>query len=418
MGTGVAYVYSVVATLRRRCFRRPSAIMHGAVAVYFEAAAVITVLVLLGQVLELRARAQTSGAIRALLGLAPKTARRDHEDGDEEASPSTPSRSAICCACGPARRCRSMAPSTEGSSLVDESDGHRRVDAGEKERRRAGDRRHRQPERQPCDARREGRPRHHAGAHRAIWWREAQRSRAPVQRLADQVAGWFVPVVIAVALAGVRGMGGVRPRAALHLRAGRRGDGADHRLSLRARACDADVDHGRRRPRRRARAFSFENAEALERMEKVDTLVIDKTGTLTEGKPKVVAVVLPRKESTDDELLRLAAQRRARAASIRWPLRSSNAAKERRHRTARRSETSTRPPARAPAARSMAAGVVLGNAAYHAASSTSSTRRRWKPMRAPSASDGATAIYSGGGWPAPPASSPLPIRSSRARRGR
>ena len=117
----------------------------------------------------------------------------------------------------------------------------------------------------------------------------AQRSRAPIQRLADQVAGWFVPAVIAVAVVAFAAWATVRSRAALQLRPCRRGHGAHHRLSLRARACDADVDHGRRGPRRAA-GILIRDADALERLETIDTLVIDKTGTLTEGKPKVVGV--------------------------------------------------------------------------------------------------------------------------------
>ena len=113
MGTGVAYVYSVVATLAPGTFPARLPRHGGAVAVYFEAAAVITVLVLLGQVLELRAREATSGAIRALLELAPKTARRVEDDGSDEEVALDASRSATGCGCGPARRCRSTASSSK-----------------------------------------------------------------------------------------------------------------------------------------------------------------------------------------------------------------------------------------------------------------------------------------------------------------
>ena len=120
---------------------------------------------------------------------------------------------------------------------------------------------------------------------------EAQRSRAPIQRLADQVSGWFVPAVIVRRRRSPLSPGRIwGPEPRLRLRPGRRRRRADHRLPLRARPGDADVDHGRRRPRRQAGVL-IKNAEALERMEKVDTLVVDKTGTLTEGKPAVTAVV-------------------------------------------------------------------------------------------------------------------------------
>ena len=168
MGTGVAWLYSVVAVARARHLSRPLSAAHdGAVAVYFEAAAVITVLVLLGQVLELRAREQTSGAIRALLDLAPKTARRVKPDGSDEEVPLDDGRG---------RRPLARAAGREGAGrrradrrpLVGRRiDGHRRVDAGDQGGRRQGDRRHAQPDRQLRDARRQGRPRHHAVADRA-----------------------------------------------------------------------------------------------------------------------------------------------------------------------------------------------------------------------------------------------------------
>ena len=118
---------------------------------------------------------------------------------------------------------------------------------------------------------------------------DAQRSRAPIQRLADIVVGWFVPAVILVAAAGIHRLGDLGAAARLRLRAGRGSLGSHHRLPLRAWSRDADVDHGRRR-QGRAAGVLIKNAEALERFEKVDTLVVDKTGTLTEGKPRVVAV--------------------------------------------------------------------------------------------------------------------------------
>ena len=111
---------------------------------------------------------------------------------------------------------------------------------------------------------------------------QAQRTRAPIQRSADTVAGWFVPAVIAIAIVTFVVVGLLRARAAPGLRAGQRRGGADHRLPLRARTGHADVDHGRRGPRR-AERHPVKNAEALEKLEKVDTLVVDKTGTLTAG---------------------------------------------------------------------------------------------------------------------------------------
>ena len=303
MGTGVAYVYSIVATLAPQVFPAAFRDHHGAVAVYFEAAAVITVLVLLGQVLELRARAQTSGAIRALLGLAPKTARRISPTGDEDID-------IDAIAVGDLLRVRpgEKIPIdgivTEGSSLVDES-----LVTGEA-----------MPIKKAEGAQVIGGTVNQSGglviraekigrdtmlARIVDLVARAQRSRAPVQRLADQVAGWFVPVVIAVALAAFAAWAvfGPEPRFTYALVAA---------VTVLIIACPCAL--GLATPMsimvgvgRGARSgILIRDAEALERMEKVDTLVIDKTGTLTEGKPKVVAVLTA--EGFDrDELLRLAA---------------------------------------------------------------------------------------------------------------
>ena len=248
MGTGVAWAYSVVGTLAPQLFPAAFRDMHGVVAVYFEAAAVITVLVLLGQVLELRARARTSGAIRALLGLAPKTARRITGHGDEDVA-------IDAIAIGDRLRVRpgEKIPVdgvvVEGSSFVDES-----MVTGES-----------MPVSKAAGARAIGGTVNQSGglivradrigrdtmlARIVDMVARAQRSRAPIQRLADRVAGWFVPAVIAAAVLAFTAWMAVRAGAALHLRSCRGGDGFDHRLSLRAGVGHSDVDHGRHRPRR------------------------------------------------------------------------------------------------------------------------------------------------------------------------
>ena len=304
MGTGVAWLYSVIAVLFPGLFPPAFRGPDGAVAVYFEAAAVITVLVLLGQVLELRAREQTSGAIRALLDLAPKTARRVAQDGTEEEV------SLDVIAVGDRLRVRpgEKVPVdgkvVEGRSSVDES-----MVTGES-----------MPVTKEVDskviagtlntsggfvmrAEKVGRDTMLSQIVQMV--AQAQRSRAPIQRLADQVSGWFVPLVIGVAIAAfvAWAMFGPEPRYAYGLVAA---------VSVLIIACPCAL--GLATPMsimvgvgRGAQAgVLIKNAEALERMEKVDTLVIDKTGTLTEGKPKVVAVV-PAAGFAEPEVLRLAA---------------------------------------------------------------------------------------------------------------
>jgi len=303
MGTGVAYLYSVVATLAPQVFPDAFRDHHGAVAVYFEAAAVITVLVLLGQVLELRARAQTSGAIRALLGLAPKTARRIGASGDEDIEIEAIAVGDLL-RVRPGEKIPVDGVVTEGTSLVDES-----LVTGEA-----------MPVKKAEGAQVIGGTVNQSGglvipaekigrdtmlARIVDLVARAQRSRAPVQRLADQVAGWFVPLVIAAALLAFAAgaMFGPRPRLAYALVAA---------VTVLIIACPCAL--GLATPMsimvgvgRGARSgILIRDAEALERMEKVDTLVIDKTGTLTEGKPKVVAV-LPAHGVARDDLLRLAA---------------------------------------------------------------------------------------------------------------
>ena len=289
MGTGVAYVYSVVATFAPGIFPDAFRGHGGAPAVYFEAASMITVLVLIGQVLELRAREATSGAIRALLDLAPKTARRVKDDGsDEEVA-------LDAVAVGDRLRVRpgDKVPVDgvvlEGRSSLDESmvTGESMPVTKEKDARVIGGTINRSGS-FVMRADKVGRDTLLAQIVQMV--AKAQRSRAPIQRLADQVAGWFVPTVIAVALVAFAAWAtfGPEPRFAFGLVAA---------VSVLIIACPCAL--GLATPMsimvgvgRGAQAgVLIKNAEALERMEKVDTLVVDKTGTLTEGKPKVVAVV-------------------------------------------------------------------------------------------------------------------------------
>jgi Cu+-exporting ATPase len=304
LGTGVAYLYSVVATLAPGLFPQAFRGHDGAVAVYFEAAAVITVLVLLGQVLELRAREQTSGAIRALLDLTPKTTRRVKEDDSDE----TIAIDAV--AVGDRLRVRpgDKVPVdgeiVEGRSALDESlvSGESMpVTKGAGAKVIAGTLN--QSGSFVMRAEKVGRDTLLARIVQMV--AAAQRSRAPIQRLADQVAGWFVPAVIAVALAAFLAWSvfGPEPRLAFGLVAA---------VSVLIIACPCAL--GLATPmsimvgvgRGAAAGVLIKNAEALERMEKVDTLVIDKTGTLTEGKPKVTAI-LPAPGFDESEVLRLAA---------------------------------------------------------------------------------------------------------------
>ncbi len=303
LGTGVAWVYSVVAVLAPGAFPAAFRGHGGTVAVYFEAAAVITVLVLLGQVLELRAREQTSGAIRALLNLAPKTARRLKDDGGEEEIPLDLVAVGDRLRVRPGEKVPVDSVVIEGRSSLDES-----MVTGES-----------MPVTKGPGAKLIGGTLNQSGAFiiRAEkigrdtllaqivqMVAAAQRSRAPIARLADQVASWFVPLVIVAALAAFAAWAtfGPEPRFAFGLVAA---------VSVLIIACPCAL--GLATPMsimvgvgRGAHAgVLVKNAEALERMEKVDTLVVDKTGTLTEGKPKVVAVV-PAEGFTDSEALRLA----------------------------------------------------------------------------------------------------------------
>ena len=304
MGVGVAWSYSVAAVLAPGWF--PSAFRDGsgAVPVYFEAAAVITVLVLLGQVLELRAREQTSGAIKALLNLAPKTARRVRADGADEEVTLDLIQVGDHLRVRPGEKIPVDGALTEGRASIDES-----LITGES-----------MPVTKEADAKVIAGSLNKTGSFimraekvgadtllsRIVQMvADAQRSRAPIQRLADQVAGWFVPAVIAVALlAGlVWALVGPQPRLVYALVAA---------VSVLIIACPCAL--GLATPmsimvgvgRGAHVGVLIKNAEALERFEKIDTLVIDKTGTLTEGKPAVTAIkTAPGQDEA--ELLRLAA---------------------------------------------------------------------------------------------------------------
>ncbi|ULL01254.1 heavy metal translocating P-type ATPase [Bradyrhizobium sp. I71] len=304
MGTGVAYVYSVLGTVAPQLFPATFRGHEGAVAVYFEAAAVITVLVLLGQVLELRARDATSGAIKALLQLAPKTARRVEADGSEHEVEIDALHAGESLRVRPGEKVPVDGIILEGRSSLDESlvtgesmpvtkETGAKVIAGTLNQSGSFVMR----------ADKVGRETLLSQIVQMV--ADAQRSRAPIQRLADQVSGWFVPMVIVIALAafGAWAWFGPEPRLAFGLVAA---------VSVLIIACPCAL--GLATPmsimvgvgRGAQGGVLIKNAEALERMEKIDTLVVDKTGTLTEGKPKVVAVV-PAAGFTEDDILRLAA---------------------------------------------------------------------------------------------------------------
>jgi Cu+-exporting ATPase len=289
LGVSVAYVYSVVATLVPDAFPPSFRDASGHVAVYFEAAAVIVTLILLGQVLELRARTRTSAAIKQLLGLAPKTARRIDARGDEEDVPLDAVRPGDRLRVRPGEKIPVDGVVLEGASSVDES-----MVSGE-----------------PIPVQK-GQGDHVVGAtlngtgtlvmraekvgaetllsRIVAMVAEAQRSRAPIQKLADVVAGYFVPAVIAVAAVTfiVWGLVGPSPRMAHAI---------INAVAVLIIACPCAL--GLATPmsimvamgRGATLGVLFKNAEAIEAMRKVDTVVVDKTGTLTEGKPRLVSVV-------------------------------------------------------------------------------------------------------------------------------
>ena len=303
LGTGAAWTYSVAAVVAPGLFPASFREADGTLPGYFEAAAVITVLVLLGQVLELRARSQTSGALRALLGLAPKTARRVGPDGSDEDIPLEQVQPGDRLRVRPGERVPVDGVVVEGGSAVDES-----MITGEPipVAKGSGDRVTgatvngtgsfvMQAERVGQDT---------VLARIVQLVSEAQRSRAPIQRLADQVAGWFVPVVVLVAVGTfvVWALVGPEPRLAHAL---------VNAVAVLIIACPCAL--GLATPmsimvatgKGATMGVLFRNAEAIEVLRTVDTLVVDKTGTLTEGKPKLVTVIA---DGAVDEptLLRLA----------------------------------------------------------------------------------------------------------------
>jgi P-type Cu+ transporter len=304
LGTGTAYVYSVVGSVTPRLFPESFRTHGGEVGLYFEAAAVITVLVLLGQVLELRARSQTSSAIRALLNLAPPTARQIRPDGTEEDVPLAAVVVGDRLRVRPGERLPVDGVVVEGSSAVDES-----MLTGEPI-----------PVEKISGSRVIGGTVNGTGsvimraervgsetllARIVQMVSEAQRSRAPIQRLADQVSAWFVPAVVVVAILTFIGwaLWGPEPRLAY---------GLVNALAVLIIACPCAL--GLATPmsimvatgRGAMAGVLVKKAEALELMEKVETLIVDKTGTLTEGKPRLT-VVSAAAGFEEREVVRLAA---------------------------------------------------------------------------------------------------------------
>ncbi|HEY0859181.1 MAG TPA: copper-translocating P-type ATPase [Albitalea sp.] len=309
LGTGAAWLYSVVGTVAPQLFPAAFRGPQGAVPIYFEAAAVITVLVLLGQVLELRAREKTSGAIRALLDLAPKTALRVRADGTDETVELETVQVGERLRVRPGEKVPVDGELVEGKGTVDES-----MVTGEP-----------MPVAKATGAKVTAGTMNQTGgfvmraekvgadtllAQIVHMVAAAQRSRAPIQRMADQVAGWFVPVVIAVALAtfGAWLLWGPSPAFSYALISA---------VAVLIIACPCAL--GLATPmsimvgvgKGAQHGVLIRDAEALERMEKVDTLVVDKTGTLTEGRPKVVHIAPAAGFDADTVLRQLASVERA-----------------------------------------------------------------------------------------------------------
>jgi Cu+-exporting ATPase len=306
LGTGVAYLYSVVATVAPQVFPESLHAMNGYPDVYFEAAAAITALVLLGQVMELRARSRTSAAIRALLDLAPKTARLISNDGSEKDIPLEQVKPGDRLRVRPGEKVPVDGVVLEGRSSIDQS-----MITGESI-----------PVEKEANSKVIGATINASGSFVMRAERvgsetllarivqlvgQAQRSRAPIQRLADRVAAWFVPTVVAVSVITFIAwmLFGPQPRLAHAL---------VNAVAVLIIACPCAL--GLATPMaimvgtgRGAHAgVLIKNAEALETLEKVDTLVVDKTGTLTEGKPKVVSTTTSTsQQDRSHEVLRLAA---------------------------------------------------------------------------------------------------------------
>jgi len=304
MGIGVAWLYSMLATLVPDIFPSSMRGMDGAVPVYFEAAAVITALALLGQVLELRAREQTSGAMKALLGLAPKTARRIRPDGSDEEVEVDAVMVGDHLRIRPGEKVPVDGTVLEGRSAVDESmvtgesmpvtktEGARLI--GGTINRSGG---------LVMQATEIGRDTMLSRIVQLV--AAAQRSRAPIQRLADQVSGWFVPLVIVIAILAFLAwmIWGPEPKLAHALVAA---------VSVLIIACPCAL--GLATPmsimvgvgKGAQLGLLIKNAEALERLEKIDTIVVDKTGTLTEGRPSLTRII-PADGFDETQLLTLAA---------------------------------------------------------------------------------------------------------------
>ncbi len=303
LGTGVAYGYSVVSVVAPGLFPTAFRSAHGTVPVYFEAAAVIVTLVLLGQVLELRARSRTSDAIKALLNLAPKTARRLKRDGTEEDVAVESVKAGDRLRVRPGECVPTDGVVVEGTSAVDESmitgepipvekTAGVKVTGGTVNGTGG----------LVITAKRVGSDTLLAQIVRMV--SEAQRSKAPIQKLADVASGWFVPTVVLIAVLtfALWALIGPEPRLAYAL---------VNAVAVLIIACPCAL--GLATPMsimvgvgRGAQAgVLIKNAEALETVEKVDTLIVDKTGTLTEGKPKLVSI-LPAPSGSEQELLRLA----------------------------------------------------------------------------------------------------------------
>ena len=304
LGVGVAYLYSLVATAAPGIFPPSFRTMGGVVPVYFEAAAVITTLVLLGQVLELRARSATGKAIRALLGLAPKTARLVRDDGDEEDIALAHVAPGNLLRVRPGEKVPVDGVVVDGHSSVDES-----MISGEPV----------PVEKMPGEkvtgatingtgsllmrAERVGQDTMLAQIVRMV--AQAQRSRAPIQALADKVSAWFVPAVVGVAVLAFAAWALIGPEPAMS-------HALVNAVAVLIIACPCAL--GLATPmsimvgtgRGATAGVLVKNAEALELMEKIDTIVIDKTGTLTLGKPKLLAVA-PAAGFEEIEVLGLAA---------------------------------------------------------------------------------------------------------------